>query len=81
MLNVADVWSNFSTRENNSIYINESLTPTNRKLHAEVRKFKQENNYKYVWVKGGNIYLRKADGNQRHHIRSIKDLAGLQKKK
>lgn len=78
MLNVDDVWKKgFTPSENSTIYINESLTPSNRKLHAEARKIKKDKNYKYLWVKGGNIYIRKQENSQRIHIKTMSDILNL----
>ncbi len=44
-----------------SLYINESLTPKCRLLLKEVRHYKRNYNFKYVWSKQGKIYLRKDD--------------------
>lgn len=44
------------------VYINESLTPERRRLYALARKVRSDKNYKWLWVKGGKIFLRKSDG-------------------
>jgi hypothetical protein len=44
-----------------SLYINESLTPKCRLLLKEVRWYKRNYNFKYVWSWQGKIYLRKDD--------------------
>ncbi|KAL0840797.1 hypothetical protein ABMA28_014608 [Loxostege sticticalis] len=43
------------------IYVAEHLSPEMKTLHAESRKFAQNNNYKYVWVRFGKIFIRKDD--------------------
>ncbi|CAG9122923.1 unnamed protein product [Plutella xylostella] len=41
------------------VYVAEHLTPTNKSLHAEVRKKAKELSYKFVWVRNGRIQARK----------------------
>lgn len=43
------------------IYINEALTMTRRRLFAAARQAKREKHYKYLWVRGGKIFLRKEE--------------------
>lgn len=46
-----------------NIYLNERLTQVNRLLFRECRaKFKQAG-YKYCWTNGGNIFVKKREGN------------------
>lgn len=42
-----------------SIYIDQDLTKYKQDLHKKERLFKKENQYKFLWVKDGNIYLTK----------------------
>ncbi|KAG8309893.1 hypothetical protein J6590_074389 [Homalodisca vitripennis] len=47
----------FSTRHiglksDETIYVNECLTPTRRRLLGMTRDFKKKNNYQFVWVRG-----------------------------
>lgn len=56
----------FSTRHMNinidtPVYINDSLSPARRRLFAAARVIKKEKQYSYLWVRGGNIFLRKED--------------------
>lgn len=41
------------------IFVNEHLTKVNKNLFWLTRKAKVDLNYKFAWVKGGKIYLRK----------------------
>lgn len=45
----------------NPVYINESLTPTRRRLLAMARDIRNKKGYKWIWVRGGKIFLRKED--------------------
>ncbi|XP_046679195.1 uncharacterized protein LOC124366640 [Homalodisca vitripennis] len=56
----------FSTRHlnlasDNPIYVNESLSPTRRRLLGMARQARRERGYKWLWVRGGKIFLRKED--------------------
>ena len=41
------------------IYINESLTKTNRKLFRDCMKAKKDMDYAFIWTSNGRIYVRK----------------------
>lgn len=43
------------------IYVTEHLSPEQKALHAATRKAAKERQYRYVWVKYGQIYVRKND--------------------
>lgn len=49
------------TGETRKIYVAENLSPEQKQLHAAARKVSKDKNYNYVWVKFGNIYMRKND--------------------
>ena len=55
------------------IFINESLTRTNKKIFNMCRNFKE--NWKYVWMKQGQTYLKKLDSDNTFKIESIYDLS------
>lgn len=60
------VKSNLSTRHMNlgvdqPVYINEALSPARRRLFAQARQVKREKNFKFLWVRGGRIFLRKEE--------------------
>lgn len=59
------------------IYLNDSLSRTWRKLFAHVRKLRKERGYKYLWVRNGNILLRKEGNTPVKEIRSQADLSEL----
>lgn len=50
---------------NNYIYINDQLTDHNRRLLWLAKTKAKEANWKYVWVRNGNIYARKIE-NERY---------------
>lgn len=45
--------------QNNTVYVNEHLTATNRNLFWLARGAKRQLKYKYAWSKGGRVFLRK----------------------
>ena len=44
------------------IFINEHLSPNNRKLFNMASQLKHELNFKFLWTKNGSVFLRKHDG-------------------
>lgn len=43
------------------VYVNESLSPARRRLHAMARQYQRDNNYKFLWVRNGKILMRKEE--------------------
>lgn len=69
MLRMRRVKRNLSTRHmgmtmDQPVFINESLTKKRRQLFNAARNAKKENKYKYLWVRNGNIFMRKDDGDK-----------------
>ena len=56
------------------IYINENLTLFNKELHYQVKLRAKENNFKFVWVKQGKVFVRKDESNKSIKILSIEDI-------
>lgn len=52
------------------IFINESLTRSNRVLLAKCKQFRRERGIKYLWVRNGTIYMRKEEGSKAVEISS-----------
>lgn len=61
-----------------SIFIAEHLSPTNKLLHAEARKKAKDNNYKFVWVRNGKIFMRKSEGSDYKYIKDFDSLMKLE---
>lgn len=59
------------------IYISEHLSPNNKRLHAATRLAAQEKKYKYVWVRGGRIFVRRNDESPSVLIKSVDTLKSL----
>jgi hypothetical protein len=76
------VKSNLSTRHMNmsmdqTVYINEALTPARRRLLAAARQLKREKNFRFLWVRGGKIFLRKSEGSNVVQVTCQADLDAL----
>lgn len=70
--------ANLGYQSDNKIFINLSLSKESRILWNEVRKFKEDNNFKYAWItNSGKIFLRKVDGHAAVLISEFSDLDKL----
>ncbi|XP_046687233.1 uncharacterized protein LOC124372864 [Homalodisca vitripennis] len=72
----------FSTRHlnlgtDNPVYLNESLTPARRMLLKKARDFRRTNGYKWLWVRGGKILMRKEDNGPVINVKCQSDLDSL----
>lgn len=59
------------------IYINESLTPLKRRLMGMAREVRRSNNYKWLWVRAGKIFMKKEDNSPVILIKCQADLNKL----
>ena len=69
---------NLGRASDNSIYISESLTETNKKLFKSALSCRKEFKYRFIWTSLGRIYLRKDDSSPALLIRDEGDIAKLQ---
>ncbi|XP_047042131.1 uncharacterized protein LOC124646105 [Helicoverpa zea] len=56
------------------IFVSEHLSLSSKALHAATRIKAKNKGYKYVWIRGGRIFVRKADDSD---IKVIKDMDSL----
>ena len=63
--------------QDHDIYINDHLSPYNRKLFAACATFKYNHGFKYLWVRDGTIFLRKSERSTVKKIFSETDLQSL----
>lgn len=56
-------------------YVNERLTRHNRQLFQRARELAGRMSWRYVWTRGGRIYVRQEHGKDRHRIQSESDLS------
>ncbi|KAG8331046.1 hypothetical protein J6590_049483 [Homalodisca vitripennis] len=59
------------------VYINEALSSARRRLFAMAREIKRDKQYKYLWVRGGKIFLRKEESGTITKITCQADLEKL----
>lgn len=59
------------------IFIMHRLTAFQSQLYREAKKIKTTFNYKYLWCKNGQIYLRKSADSDVHRIHSLNDIFRL----
>lgn len=60
------------------IYVNEFLSPRIHSLYCKVKELAKTHKYKYVWVKNGNISVRKEDKSTVIVVRTDHDLRLLE---
>ncbi|KAF9411601.1 hypothetical protein HW555_009673 [Spodoptera exigua] len=60
-----------------AIFVTENLTMENKNLHAATRLRAKELNYKFVWVRGGRVYVRKSIETEKVFIRNMDSLNKL----
>lgn len=66
-----------TSRPAQSVYVNESLAPGRRKLLHAASQIRKEKGYKYLWIRGGKILMRKDEGERVRVVVSTDDLASL----
>lgn len=59
------------------IYVNESLSPSRRRLLFMAREAKKDKNYQFLWVRNGKIFLRKEEKSAVKTVRNHEDLSKL----
>ena len=62
---------------NQTIYINDHLSPHNRGLFADVTTAKRDLGFKYLWVRNGTILMRKTDRSPLIRIIKAEDIRKL----
>lgn len=62
----------------NQVYVNEHLTKAKKDLLWKARQLKKQENFKYVWYKHDNIYIRKNDTTKTIKINDESDILKLQ---
>ncbi|CAK1550983.1 unnamed protein product [Leptosia nina] len=64
--------------EPNPIYVLEHLSPANKILHAKARTKSKELGFKFVWVRGGRVYMRKTESSKIIFIKNLHTLEKLE---
>uniref|UniRef100_A0A8D9B304 FP protein C-terminal domain-containing protein n=1 Tax=Cacopsylla melanoneura TaxID=428564 RepID=A0A8D9B304_9HEMI len=60
------------------IFINEHLAPKRKQLLMQAKVKKNDKNYKFLWTKGGKIFVRKSESSRVIPIRTLDDLELIQ---
>lgn len=61
----------------NQVYINEHLTPYNKQLFWEAKNKSREQNFRFVWIKDGKIFVRRNEKERAYRIRNGDDLGKI----
>lgn len=65
----------FQSHSQQPVYVNDHLTPENKRLFAQALAKKNEMNWQFLWVENCRIKARKAQGDRVHRISKVSDLA------
>lgn len=60
-----------------NIFINEALCSTVKKILYETKAFAKANDYQFVWVRDGIVFLRKRENERYFKIKSYADLSNI----
>lgn len=66
---------NFHGTNPKPVYINDHLTPANKRLFAKALNLKKENNWRFLWTEDCQIKARKTENSKVHRIRDEADLS------
>ena len=69
----------FNLGEPSRVYVNDALTYRNRKLLMTCKEFKRQNGFKFVWVRNGQILMKKDEGASVEVIKSAEALQRISK--
>ena len=73
-INVNELNNDNNNNNNSFIYLNDRLTSSNRKLLWLAKNKAKQNNWKFVWVRNGEILARKAENEMVIRIESESDI-------
>ena len=68
--------SNLRNLENQNLYLNEHLPPYLKMLRGKANKIRKEKGYAYLWMKNGNLLVRK---DEESNVIAIKNMSDLEK--
>uniref|UniRef100_A0A8D8YY01 FP protein C-terminal domain-containing protein n=1 Tax=Cacopsylla melanoneura TaxID=428564 RepID=A0A8D8YY01_9HEMI len=63
--------------EEKFVYVNEHLTKLKKDIMYEARRLKQDKGYKFLWVRGGKVLMRKNETSRVFELRSFDDLSKI----
>lgn len=56
------------------VYINESLTVYRKRVFGAAKDIKKNKGYKYLWLRGGKILIRKDEGSPAILLKTLEDV-------
>lgn len=59
------------------VFVGEHLSPRNKELHRAARLKAKEKDYKFVWVRGGRVFVRKSERDQAVVIKDLNQIDNL----
>lgn len=62
-------------KDDSAVYVNEQLTPFNRKLFYEAGLVKKEKKFAYLWFSDNKILLKKTQDSRPIRVYDMKDIA------
>lgn len=69
---------NYTNNFNTKIYVNDHLSPDNKKLLYEAKNCVRNKSAKSAWSNGGKIYIKRNDNSPPTLIRDLRDLKTFQ---
>lgn len=66
-----------NTSSDKQVYVRDHLTSFKINIFKQAREFKEKYNYKYLWLKNSNIFLRKSDHSKVYTIKTQLDMDNL----
>ena len=66
--------ANLRKLEGQRLYLNEDLPPNLRFLRGKANTFRKEKDFKFLWIKNGNVLLRKSEDSKIFTIKKASDL-------
>lgn len=67
----------FDSEKQFKIFVNEILSSSRRRLYKTAKLFCKENNFDYVWISNGSIFIRKSEGRKAYRIDASTDFAKI----
>jgi hypothetical protein len=68
---------NLASEGNNEIFFRNNLTPFQKRLHYQAKLFQKEHNFKYLWVKNENIWIRENESSKPRKIENFNNINSL----
>lgn len=66
-----------SAFRNNSVYVNEHLSPDNKLMLRQVKEKCKALKIKYAWYRNGKFFVRKSEGENCGRVKSLEDVESV----